>query len=67
MNTTTIQITVPNTDLSMLRRFISGMGWTMTALTKRKKTGIQRGLDDIAKGRVYSAKNSADIVKQIFG
>lgn len=43
------------------------MGWTMTALTKRKKTGIQRGLDDIAKGRVYSAKNSADIVKQIFG
>jgi len=67
MNTTTFQITVPATDVSMLKKLIAGMGWTMSALTPRKKAGIERGLEDIKKGNVYHAENSADLIKQIFG
>ena len=40
---------------------------TMSALTPRKKAGIERGLEDIKKGNVYHAENSADLIKQIFG
>ena len=67
MNTTTFQITVPTADVSMLKKLIAGMGWTMSALTPKKKAGIGRGLEDIKKGNVYRAENSADLVKQIFG
>ena len=67
MNTTTFQITVPTADVSMLKKLIAGMGWTMSALTPKKKAGIERGLEDIKKGNVYRAENSADLVKQIFG
>ena len=51
----------------MLKKLIAGMGRTMSALTPKKKAGIERGLEDIKKGNVYRAKNSADLVKQIFG
>ena len=67
MNTTTFQITVPTADVSMLKKLIAGMGWTMSTLTPKKKAGIERGLEDIKKGNVYRAENSADLVKQIFG
>ena len=67
MNTTTFQITVPTADVSMLKKLIAGMGWTMSALTPKRKAGIERGLEDIKKGNVYRAENSADLVKQIFG
>lgn len=67
MNTTTFQITVPTADVSMLKKLIAGMGWSMSTLTKRKKAGIKSGLEDIEKGRLYHAENSEDLVKQIFG
>lgn len=66
-NTTTIQITIPNSDMSMLKRLISGMGWSMSVLTRSKKSGIEKGLEDIKNGNVYHAENSDDLVKQIFG
>lgn len=31
------------------------------------KSGIDKGLEDIDKGNVYHAKNSADLINQIFG
>jgi len=67
MNTTTLQITIPTTDLSMLKKLISGMGWTMSIISAKKKKGIERGLEDIEKGNVFEAKDSEDLVKQIFG
>lgn len=30
-------------------------------------TGIDRGLEDIKKGNVFHARNSADLISQIFG
>ena len=67
MNTTTLQITVPTADVMMLKKLTAGMGWIVTAMTKRKKSGIEKGLDDIRKGNVYYAENSKDLINQIFG
>jgi len=51
----------------MLKKLTAGMGWVVTTMTKRKKSGIQKGLDDIKKGNVYHAENSKDLINQIFG
>lgn len=67
MDKTTIQLTIPNSDLSMLKKLIAGMGWSMSILTKKKKSGIEKGLEDIEKGNVFHAENAADLVKQILG
>ena len=55
---------LPNADLSFLRTLSKKMGWTFR---RHRKTGIEKGLDDIKKGKVYHAKNSEDLIKQIFG
>jgi hypothetical protein len=59
-----VTLMLPNEDLSFLRTLSKKMGWTFR---RHRKTGIEKGLDDIKKGKVYHAKNSEDLVKQIFG
>lgn len=63
----TIQLTLPKSDMQMLRRLASGMGWGMSIKTSRKKSGIEKGLEDIRKGNVFRAENSQDLVSQILG
>lgn len=63
----TIQITLPKSDLKMLKKLASGMGWVLSAMSNRKKSGIEKGLEDIRKGNVFHAKNSQDLVAQILG
>ena len=63
----TIQITLPKADMQMLRKLASGMGWSFSTITSKKKTGIEKGLEDIRKGNVFSAENSQDLIKQILG
>lgn len=43
------------------------MGWGMSIMTSRKKSGIEKGLEDIRKGNVFRAENSQDLVSQILG
>ena len=50
--------------MSFLRTLSKKMGWT---IRRHRKTGIEKGLDDIKKGNVYHAKNSEDLIKQILG
>ena len=64
---TTIQLTLPKADYKMLRKLAEGMGWTVSTLTARKKSGIEKGLDDIRQGNVFRAKDSKDLVSQILG
>ena len=59
-----VQLTLPNADLSFLRTLSKKMGWT---LKLQRKSGIDQGLDDIRRGNVFHAKDSADLVKQILG
>ena len=37
MQSQTIQLTLPKADLQMLRRLASAMGWTLSALTAKKR------------------------------
>ncbi|MDO4511939.1 MAG: hypothetical protein Q4B68_09000 [Bacteroidales bacterium] len=63
----TIQLTLPKADIQMLRKLASGMGWSLSTITQRKKSGIEKGLKDIEKGNVFQAKDSQDLIKQILG
>ena len=62
--TENVQLTLPNADLSFLRTISRKMGWS---LRLKRKSGIDKGLDDIRKGKVFHAKNSQDLIKQILG
>lgn len=62
--TENVQLTLPNADLTFLRTISKKMGWT---LKLRRKSGIEKGLEDIRKGNVFHAKNSEDLIKQILG
>ena len=59
-----VTLSLPNTDISFLRTLSKKMGWTMKV---HRKSGIEKGLEDLRKGNVYRAKNSQDLVKQILG
>ena len=59
-----VMLSVPQADLSLLRNLSRKMGWTMR---RQRKSGIEKGLDDIRRGNVYHAKNSEDLIKQILG
>lgn len=63
----TIQLTLPKADLQMLRKLAAGMGWSLSAITPRKRSGIEKGLDDIRKGNIFHAKDSRDLINQILG
>lgn len=57
-------VTLPDADLQFLRTISKRMGWEMK---KERKSGIDKGLEDIRKGNVFYAKNSDDLLKQILG
>ena len=59
-----VYITLPSTDISFLRTLSRKMGWSVK---RERKSGIEKGLEDVQAGRVYHAKNSEDLVKQILG
>ena len=50
-----VQLTLPDSDLSFLRTISKKMGWS---LKLKRKSGIEQGLEDIQKGRVFHAKDS---------
>jgi hypothetical protein len=59
-----VTLSLPNTDIGFLRTLSKKMGWTMKL---HRKSGIEKGLEDIRRGNVYRAKDSQDLVKQILG
>ena len=59
-----VTVSLPNADLGFLRTIAKKMGWTMK---RQRKSGIEKGLEDIRKGNVYHAENADDLVKQILG
>ena len=57
-------IQVPAVDLTFFRSLVKKMGWTTK---KTRVSGVEKGLEDIRRGRVYHAKDSADLIRQILG
>lgn len=48
--------------MSFLKSLSKKMGWT---IKRKKKTGIEKALDDIKAGRVYEAKDADDLFSQL--
>jgi len=62
------QLTVSIEDVSMIdqiRQAISLLkGVTNVTLKRRTKTGMDRAIEDIERGRVYEASSVEDLIKQ---
>ena len=50
-----VEITLPEVDMALLKELAKKFGWNIG----RKKSGIEKGLEDIKAGRVYKAKDMA--------
>jgi len=65
MTTDTIQnisINVPKNDLKFFKTMAKKMGWTIQS---KKKSGIDKALEDVKEGRLYKAKDADDLINQI--
>lgn len=62
--TENVFLSLPNSDLNLLRTLAKKMGWT---IKKQRKSGIDKGIEDIATGNVFHAKDSDDLIQQILG
>ena len=58
-----VELSLPEMDMALLKELAEKYGWRIG----KKKSGIQKGLDDIKAGRVHKAKNAEDMFKQILG
>ena len=58
-----VELSLPETDMALLKELAKKFGWGIG----KKKSGIQKGLDDIKAGRVHKAENAEDMFKQILG
>ena len=58
-----VELCLPEMDMALLKELAEKYGWSIG----KKKSGIQKGLDDIKAGRVHKAKNAEDMFKQILG
>ncbi len=63
IDTNTYILEIPSIDKTLFESLVKKMGWVFS----EKKSGIEKGLEDIEVGRVYSAKDSQDLIKQILG
>ena len=56
-----VEITLPEVDMALLKELAKKFGWNIG----RKKSGIEKGLEDIKAGRVYKAKDMEDLKKYL--
>ena len=61
-NVENVTLSLPDADLAMLRMISRKMGWK---LKTRRKSGLEKALEDVAAGRVYEAKSFEDLLEQL--
>ena len=54
-------LTIPSSDYRFISALSQKMGWT---IRKPRKSGLQKAMEDVAAGRIYHAKDGADLIKQ---
>lgn len=59
--TETILFELPKADLKLFKELAKKMGWTIS----KRKSGIEKALEDVKVGRIYKAKNADDLFKQV--
>lgn len=57
-----VTLSLPNADLSVLRLLSRRMGWKVRT---RRKSGLEKALEDEAAGRIYEAKSFEDLIEQL--
>lgn len=57
-----VTLLLPNADLAVLRTLSKRMGWKMKT---RRKSGLEKALEDETAGRVYEASNFEDLLEQL--
>jgi transposase len=62
MATITLEYDARNENISALLDVIKNLGAVW--LGKPRKTGLDKAIEDIEKGRVYTAKNAKDLIAQ---
>ena len=55
------ELSIPEVDMALLKELAKKFGWSIG----KKKSGIEKGLDDIAAGRVYKAKDMDDLKQHL--
>ena len=61
----TVNVEIPLSDWSFFMDLAKARGWK-TSRSKRK-SGLEKGLDDLKNGRVYHAKDTKELFEQILG
>ena len=56
-----IYLSIPQSDYRLISSLSRKMGWT---IRQRRKSGLELAMEDIAAGRIYSAKDGADLINQ---
>lgn len=57
-----VTLSLPNSDLSVLRLLSRRMGWKVRT---HRKSGLEKALEDEAAGRIYEAKSFEDLIEQL--
>ena len=58
-----VELSLPEMDMALLKELAKTFGWSIG----KKKSGIQKGLDDIKAGRIYRAKDMNDLKQHLLG
>ena len=58
-----VELSLPEMDMALLKELAKKFGWSIG----KKKSGIQKGLDDIKAGRIYRAKDMNYLKQHLFG
>ncbi len=57
-----VTLSLPYEDISFLRTISRKMGWKMS---RQRKSGLDKALEDVKAGRVYEAKSYDDLMAQL--
>ena len=57
-----VTLSLPNSDLSVLRLLSRRMGWKVRT---HRKSGLEKALEDEAAGRIFEAKSFEDLIEQL--
>ena len=56
-NIETLSLNIPKDDIKLLKDLVKKFGWK---INRKKKTGLEKAMDDIKHGRVYGPYDSVD-------
>lgn len=57
-----IYMEVPSVEVAFLRKLANRMGWTFK---RKRKSGLQKALEDVEAGNVYEAESIEDLMTQL--